>query len=114
MVDTKLHDACVRKIVSEWCGKSLQQLIDIDIDIAGSHLQIEQIGLKGQNVPDVLAYLWYIYVPLHRWDVMVYEVGKGGKSIYSDPFAFLRENLHLLLKTPFGFTQRATAFPLFI
>ena len=111
MVDTKLHDACVRKIVSEWCGKSLQQLIDIDIDIAGSHLQIEQIGLKGQNVPAVLA---YTYVPLHRWDVMVYEMGKGGKSIYSDPFAFLRENMHLLLKTPFGFTQRATALPLFI
>ena len=60
MVDTKLHDACVRKIVSEWCGKSLQQLIDIDIDIAGSYLQIEQIGLKGQNVPAVLAYT-YMY-----------------------------------------------------
>ena len=106
MVDTKLHDACVRKIVSEWCGKSLQQLIDIDIDSGGSNLQIEQIGLKGQNVPAVLA--------LHRWDVMVYEMGKGGKSIYSDPFAFLRENMHFLLKTPFGFTQRATALPLFI
>ena len=62
MVDTKLHDACVHKIVFEWCGKSLQQLIDIDIDIAGSHLQIEQIGLKGQSVPAVLA---YTYVPLH-------------------------------------------------
>ena len=60
MVDTKLRDACVRKIVSEWCGKSLQQLIDIDIDIAGSYLQIEQIGLKGQNVPAVLAYT-YMY-----------------------------------------------------
>ena len=68
MVDTKLHDACVRKIVSEWCGKSLQQLIDIDIDIAGSYLQIEQIGLKGQNVPAVLAYR---YVYMHRWDVMI-------------------------------------------
>ena len=111
MVDTKLRDACMRKIVSEWCGKSLQQLIDIDIDIAGSHLQIEQIGLKGQNVPAVLAYR---YVYMHRWDVMIYEMGKGGKSIYSDPFAFLRENLQLLLKTPFGFTQRATALPLFI
>ena len=55
MVDTKLHDACVRKIVSEWCGKSLQQLIDIDIDSGGSNLQIEQIGLKGQNVPAVFA-----------------------------------------------------------
>ena len=76
-----------------------------------AHLQIEQIGLKGQNVPAVLA---YTYVPLHRWDVMVYEMGKGGKSIYSDPFAFLRENMHFLLKTPFGFTQRATALPLFI
>ena len=34
---------------------------------------------------------------LHRWDVIVYEMVKGGKSIYSDPFAFLRENLHPLL-----------------
>ena len=76
MVDTKLQDACVRKIVSEWCGKSLQQLIDIDIDSGGSNLQIEQIGLKGQNVPAVLAYI------LHRWDVIVYEMVKGGRSIH--------------------------------